>query len=116
MTFYFFFFFSLNITFLCFHIDYLDFSDAVSVHPDMSWLPTVFFFISFRFNKALRKHAYSYIRKILPPKNENFQIKTSDIFHISSQNTDCRYSLEPPCRGSSNEYPQSMFLSRNKKQ
>ena len=25
------------------------------------------------------------------------------------------YSLEPPHRGSSNEYPQSMFLSRNKK-
>ena len=28
---------------------------------------------------------------------------------------DCGYSLEPPRRGGSNEYPQSMFLSRNKK-
>ena len=46
-------------------------------------------------------------------KNENFQIKKSDIFHISAQNIDCRYSLEPPRRGGSNEYPQSMFLSRN---
>ena len=27
----------------------------------------------------------------------------------------CGYSLEPPRRGGSNEYPQSMFLSRNKK-
>ena len=27
---------------------------------------------------------------------------------------DCGCSLEPPCRGGSNEYPQSMFLSRNK--
>ena len=53
--------------------------------------------------------------KILPPKNENFQIKNSDIFHISDQNTDCGYSLEPPHRGGSNEYPQSMFWSRNKK-
>ena len=53
--------------------------------------------------------------KILPPKNENFQIKNSDIFHISAQNIDCGYSLEPPRRGGSNEYPQSMFLSRNKK-
>ena len=44
-----------------------------------------------------------------------YQIKTSDIFHISAQNIDCRYSLEPPRRGGSNEYPQSMFLSRNKK-
>ena len=25
------------------------------------------------------------------------------------------YSLEPPRRGGSNEYPQSMFLSKNKK-
>ena len=41
--------------------------------------------------------------------------KKSDIFHISAQNKDCGYSLEPPRRGGSNEYPQSMFLSRNKK-
>ena len=27
----------------------------------------------------------------------------------------CGYSLEPPWRGGSNECPQSMFLSRNKK-
>ena len=32
------------------------------------------------------------------------------IFHISAQNIDCGYSLEPPRRGGSNEYPQSMFL------
>ena len=63
---------------------------------------------------SLRKHAYSNILKILPPKNENFQIKRNDIFHISAQNIDCGYSLEPPRRGGSNEYPQSMFLSRNK--
>ena len=43
-----------------------------------------------------------------------FQIKNSDIFHISAQNIDCGYSLEPPRRGGSDEYPQSMFLSRNK--
>ena len=38
-----------------------------------------------------------------------FQIKNSDIFHISAQNIDCGYSLELPRRGSSNEYLQSMF-------
>ena len=54
---------------------------------------------------TIRKHAYSNILKILPPKNENFQIKTSDIFHVSAQNIDCGYSLEPPHRGGSNEYP-----------
>ena len=31
------------------------------------------------------------------------------------QNIDCGYSLEPPRRGGSNEYPQSMFWSKNKK-
>ena len=47
----------------------------------------------------------------------NFQIKMSDIFHISSQNINCWYSFEPPWRCGSDEYmyPQSMFLSRNKK-
>ena len=42
-------------------------------------------------------------------------LKNSDIFHISAHNIDCGYSLEPPRGGGSNEYPQSMFLSRNKK-
>ena len=42
-------------------------------------------------------------------------MKNSDIFHISAQNIDCGYLLEPPRRGGSNEYPQSMFFSRNKK-
>ena len=31
-------------------------------------------------------------------KNENFQVKKSDIFHIFAQNIDCGYSLEPPLR------------------
>ena len=33
------------------------------------------------------------------------------IFLISAQNIDCGYSLEPPRRGGSNEYPQSMFCA-----
>ena len=31
-------------------------------------------------------------------ENENYQIKNIDIFHISAQNIDCGYSLEPPTR------------------
>ena len=46
---------------------------------------------------------------------KNFQIKNSDIFHNSVENIDYGYSLEPPRRGGSNEYPQTMFISRNKK-
>ena len=57
----------------------------------------------------LRKHAYSNILKTLQPKKGKFPIKNSDIFHISAQNIDCGYSLEPPWRGGSNEYPQSIF-------
>ena len=65
---------------------------------------------------SLRKHVYSSILKILPPKNENFQIKKkSDIFYISAKSIYCGYSLEPPRQGGSNEYPQYIFLSRNKK-
>ena len=65
----------------------------------------------------LRKHAYSNILKISLPKNENFQIKNSDILHISTQNINCGYSLEPHRQDGSNAYPQYMymFLSRNKK-
>ena len=42
-------------------------------------------------------------------KKWNYQIKNSDNFLIWVQNIDCRYSLEPPRRGGSYEYPQSMF-------
>ena len=42
-------------------------------------------------------------------------MKTSHIFHISAQNINCWYLLELPQWGGSNEYPQSMFLSKNKK-
>ena len=41
--------------------------------------------------------------KFYHQKMKNFQTKNSDIFHISAR------------RGGSNEYLQSMFLSRNKK-
>ena len=58
---------------------------------------------------SLRKHAYSNILKILQPKTGKFPDKNYDIFHISAQNIDCGYSLEPPRRGGSNEYSQSVF-------
>ena len=48
-------------------------------------------------------------------KNWKFLDKNSDIFHITAQNIDCGYSLEPPRRGGCNGYLQSMFLSSNTK-
>ena len=66
--------------------------------------------------QTLRKQNYSNILKILPPKNEKFLDKNYNIFvQISAQTIDCGYSLELPRRGGSNEYPQSMFFSRNNK-
>ena len=56
-----------------------------------------------------RLRVFKYIENLTTIKIKNFQIKNPDIFHISAKNIDCGYSLEPPCRGCSNEYPQSMF-------
>ena len=42
-------------------------------------------------------------------KTENFQKKKNDIFLTFAQNINCVYTLEPPRRGGSNDYPQSMF-------
>ena len=36
-------------------------------------------------------------------------------FYMFDQNIDCMYMLEPPRRGGSNEYPQSMFTLVNVK-
>ena len=65
----------------------------------------IWFSFVIKIHCTLRKHAYSNKLKILPPKYENFQIKISDIFHISAQNIDCGYSLELPRQGGSNENP-----------
>ena len=50
-----------------------------------------------------------YIENFTNKKMKIFRKKNSDIFLISAQNIDCGYSLEPPRRSGSNEYPQSMF-------
>ena len=54
-------------------------------------------------------------RKFHLQKLKIFRKKNLIFFVFFAQNIDCGYSLEPPRRGGSNEYPQSMFLSRNKK-
>ena len=59
-----------------------------------------------------RKHAYI----ILTPHKSHFYIVKMGFtgvyiifFLFLLKNIDCGYSLEPPHRGGSNEYPQSMF-------
>ena len=70
----------------------------------------------------LRKHFHMIYRDFFIEKIEN-TVKIENfnwifffyIFLISAQNIDCGYTLEPPRRGGSNKYPQSMFWSKNKK-
>ena len=57
---------------------------------------------------------FKYIEN-LTSKNWKFSLKKSDIFHISAQNIDCGYSLEPPRRGGSNEYHNLCFWAEIKK-
>ena len=49
-------------------------------------------------------------------KNDNFQTNFFYFFFlIFAQNMDCGYTLEPPQRGGSNEYPQSCFGAKIRK-
>ena len=58
---------------------------------------------------------FKYIENFISKNWKFSDKKNSDIFHISAQNIDCGYSLEPPRRGGSNEYPQSMFWAEIRK-
>ena len=66
-------------------------------------------------NNAITKTCPCNKQRFFSLKNENFQPKNVDIFLIFAQNIDCGYTLEPHRRGGSNECPQSMFWSKNKK-
>ena len=64
------------------------------------------------------KTSYIDITKTCPCNNREIfiaiKMKIFDIFLIFAQNIDCGCMLEPPHRGSSNEYPQSMLWSKNR--
>ena len=57
---------------------------------------------------------FKYIENFTTKKGK-FSVKNSDIYLISASNISCVYSLEPPRRGGSNEYPQFMFSSKIRK-
>ena len=48
-------------------------------------------------------------------KMKIFSRKNFDVYLFFAQNIDCEYWLKPPRRCGSNEYPQSMLWSKNKK-
>ena len=58
------------------------------------------------FTSSVRDLSIQIYWKFYNQKKGKFSDKKSDIFHIPAQY--CRY-LEPPWRGGSNEYLQSMF-------
>ena len=64
--------------------------------------------LCFRAN-ITKTRLFKYMESFSSKKTKIFQIKNSDIFHISAQNIDCGYSLEPPlclCRNKKNNvYP-----------
>ena len=70
--------------------------------------------IPFTYNNITKTRLCKYIENFTS-KSWTFSDEKLIFFHISAQNIDCGNSLEPPRRGGSNEYPQSIFLSRNKK-
>ena len=66
---------------------------------------------------TLRKRAHAMYRDFfsVAKKKENLIRNNLDIFLIFAQNINRGYTLKPPRRDGSNEYPQSMFWSKNKK-
>ena len=58
---------------------------------------------------------FKYIENFTSKKLENFQIKKTIFFIIFAQKINCGYSLEPPRRGGTNEYPQSIFRAKIRK-
>ena len=62
----------------------------------------------------MKTRLFKYIENFTT-KNWKFLDKNSNIFHISAQNIDCVYPLEPPRGGGSNEYPQSTFWAEIRK-
>ena len=59
--------------------------------------------------RITKTRLFKYMENITS-KNWKFSDKKNpDSFHISAKNINCGYSLEPPLRGGSNDYPQSIF-------
>ena len=59
-----------------------------------------------RLQVTLRKHTHAIYRDFFSAfEIEKFHLKIINIFLTLAQNIDCGYTLEPPWRGSSNDYP-----------
>ena len=66
-------------------------------------------------NTPIQIYRQFHLQKLKFSNKKKKKKKNDFFFHISAQNIDCGYSLEPPRRGGSNEYPQSMFPAKIRK-
>ena len=91
--------------------------------PILKYYPFVFLLLELRVRCRVSKNSLRSITKtrlfkyleIFTSKKQKISDKNLIFFSYSAQNIDCGYPLEPPRQGGSNVYPQSIFLSRNKK-
>ena len=84
--------------------------DTSILNLDASIIVAKWGLVKYPWQNTSRKHAYI----ILTPLKPHFYIVKLGftiyiIFLTLLKNINCDYSLEPPCRGGSNEYTQSMF-------
>ena len=89
--------------------DWLECADA-QVNQNLRWRYTTWCITHFAAQLIMKTCLYNFD----PLKPHFYIVKLGFtwvyiIFLISVQNIDCGYSLEPPRRGGSNEYQQSMF-------
>ena len=80
----------------------------------------IYMYIALKISQAFAK-AIKHVCDMNTPSNPRLLYSNTGvcrgkpIFLIFAQNIDCGYTSEPPRPGGSNEYPQSMFWSKNKK-
>ena len=68
-----------------------------------------------KFN-TVRKHTHAIYRDFFQLYKMKISLEKVLYFsYFCSKHNDCGYTIEPLRRGSFNEYPQSMFWSKNKK-
>ena len=63
----------------------------------------------------MKTRLFKYIENFTTKGKFSGKRKSDILFYISAQIIDCGYSLEPPRRDGSNEYPQSMLFSKIRK-
>ena len=97
------------------NLEYVKFFSKESIFVVLESYDFLYFRISWVLYLALRKLAYAIYRDFFfTCKIQNFS-NFFENFLIFAQNIDCGYTLEPPRRSGSNEYPESVIWSKNKK-